>query len=140
MRIGGLAILALGTLGIPAAALAQRAELGRIEFMTNCAQCHGIEGKGDGVMAAYLTTPPADLTAIQEANDGVFPFEWLYETIEGTRIGGAHGTREMPAWGERYAADAPWVLGLPYSPQERDAFIHTRILALIDYIARIQAP
>lgn len=134
-----LATLALA-LALPAGALAQGADLGRIEFMTNCAQCHGVEAKGDGVIAGYLTTEPADLTTIQRDNDGVFPFEWLYETIEGTRIRGAHGTREMPAWGERYAADAPWVLGLPYSPLERDAYIHSRILALIDYIHQLQAP
>lgn len=125
---------------LPAAALAQGADLGRIEFMTNCAQCHGTEARGDGVMAQYLTTQPADLTTIQADNEGVFPFEWLYETIEGTRLTGAHGTREMPAWGERYAADAPWVLGLPYSPMERDAYIHSRILALIDHIHQLQVP
>lgn len=130
--------LAAALLVPPAAVLAQGADLGRIEFMTNCAQCHGVDGKGDGVIAEYLTTQPADLTVIQRANDGVFPFEWLYETIEGTRLPGGHGTTEMPAWGERYAADAPWVLGLPYSPLERDAYIHSRILALIDHIAQIQ--
>jgi mono/diheme cytochrome c family protein len=135
-RLGALVAIALA---LPAAALAQ-ADLGRIEFMSNCAQCHGTDGKGDGVIAGYLTTEPADLTTLQRDNGGVFPFEWLYQAIEGTTIGGAHGTSEMPAWGERYAADAPWVLGLPYSPTERDAFIHGRILALIDYISKIQEP
>jgi mono/diheme cytochrome c family protein len=140
MRAGNLGAIAFIALGVPLAALAQGADLGRIEFMANCAQCHGLDAKGDGILAGYLTVEPADLTVIQRKHGGVFPFEWLYETIEGTNTPKVHGTREMPAWGERYAADAPWVLGLPYSPIERDAFIHSRILALIDYIAGLQQP
>jgi mono/diheme cytochrome c family protein len=140
MRAGSLGAIALIAVGAPLATLAQGADLGRIEFMANCAQCHGLDGKGGGILADYLTVEPADLTVIQRDHGGVFPFEWLYRTIEGTLTPRGHGTREMPAWGERYAADAPWVLGLPYSPIERDAFIHSRILALIDYIADLQQP
>jgi mono/diheme cytochrome c family protein len=140
MRKGRLGALAGALVAVPALASAQGADLGRIEYMSNCAQCHGIEAKGDGIIAEYLTVAPPDLTTIQRDNDGVFPFRWLYEVIEGGRVSGPHGTREMPAWGDRYAADAPQALGLPYSPLERDAYIHGRILALIDYIATLQEP
>jgi mono/diheme cytochrome c family protein len=32
-------------------------------YSINCVQCHGILGKGDGVIGAALVNPPADLTS-----------------------------------------------------------------------------
>ena len=32
-------------------------------FTINCVQCHGPQGKGDGVIGAALVNPPADLTS-----------------------------------------------------------------------------
>ena len=32
-------------------------------FTINCVQCHGVLGKGDGVIGAALVNPPADLTS-----------------------------------------------------------------------------
>jgi hypothetical protein len=114
------------------------AQIGRIEYMTACAQCHGIDGQGDGVLADYLTIDVPDLTAIQRDNDGVFPAGVLFEIIEGGGGTGAHGTREMPAWGDRYAAQAYAALGWPHEPEEREAFVRGRILALIEYVAGLQ--
>jgi mono/diheme cytochrome c family protein len=118
--------------------LAPGAEIGRIEFMAGCAQCHGISGRGDGVIADYLTVELPDLTTIERENEGVFPAGVLYEIIEGGMGTGAHGTREMPAWGDRYSVDAYAVLGWPHEPEERAAFVRSRILALVEYIASIQ--
>jgi mono/diheme cytochrome c family protein len=129
--------LALLMVGAPCAAGAQEPDVGRIEFMANCAQCHGIGGKGDGIIAGYLTMPPPDLTVIQRDNDGVFPEGVLYEIIEGGGSTDVHGSREMPAWGDRFSADAYLQLG-PLAPEERDAFIRERIEALVGYIARLQ--
>jgi mono/diheme cytochrome c family protein len=114
------------------------AEIGRIEFMAGCAQCHGTSGEGDGIIADYLTVPPSDLTTIQRDNDGVFPAGVLYEMIEGASAVGAHGVREMPAWGDRYSVEAHLALGWPLDPEDRDAFIRSRILALVEYVASIQ--
>jgi putative copper export protein/mono/diheme cytochrome c family protein len=36
---------------------------GRDVFAANCAICHGVEGRGDGVLAGQLPVRPADLTA-----------------------------------------------------------------------------
>ncbi len=113
-------------------------EIGRIEYMTACAQCHGVDGQGDGVLADYLTVDVPDLTTIQRDNEGVFPAGVLYEVIEGGAGTGAHGTREMPAWGDRYSAQAYAALGWPHEPEEREAFVRGRILALIEYIAEMQ--
>jgi mono/diheme cytochrome c family protein len=145
-RPGGAARAAVVALlvGAAGAASAQEAgdsagaEIGRIEFMAGCAQCHGTSGKGDGIIADYLTVEPPDLTTIQRDNDGIFPAGVLYEMIEGASAVGAHGTREMPAWGDRYSVEAHLLLGWPLDPEERDAFIRSRILALVEYIAGIQ--
>jgi mono/diheme cytochrome c family protein len=32
-------------------------------YSINCAQCHGVLGKGDGVIGAALVNPPSDLTS-----------------------------------------------------------------------------
>jgi mono/diheme cytochrome c family protein len=134
-RLAALAVAIAGTAGIACAA---DPDLGRIEFMANCAQCHGIGGKGDGVIAGFLTVPPPDLTVIQRDNDGVFPESVLYEIIEGGGATALHGTREMPAWGDRFSVDAYDQLGWPHDPEERAAFIRARIEALVGYIARLQ--
>lgn len=121
-------------------ALSPSGEIGRIEFMAGCAQCHGISGRGDGVIAGYISVSVPNLTTIQRQNQGVFPARVIYEIVEGGSSTGAHGTREMPAWGDRYSAEAYAVLGWPHEPEEREAFIRARILALIEYIASIQQP
>jgi mono/diheme cytochrome c family protein len=144
-----VAVVAL--LGIPAMAMDEDpspgfiegatvagAEIGRIEYMAGCAQCHGLDGKGDGIIAPYLSVELPDLTRIQAENDGVFPAGTLYEIIEGGGGVGAHGSREMPAWGDRFSAQAYAVLGWPHDAEERAAFIRGRILALIEYVASIQ--
>jgi mono/diheme cytochrome c family protein len=130
------AALAVPPLTAPAADLA----LGRAEFMANCAQCHGIDGRGDGIIAGYLTTAPTDLTRLARANGGVLPRDALYATIEGGPEPGPHGTREMPAWGDRYSVEAAEAMGFTYTPAEQTAFIHRRITALLDYIATLQEP
>ena len=69
-------------------------------FVRACAVCHGVNARGEGVLASQLVTPPSDLTLItQRAGDGVFPAKRVYETIEGFNMPSAHGTREMPVWG-----------------------------------------
>lgn len=131
--------LALVLLAVaPGALLAQGAELGRREFANSCAQCHGLDGDGNGVMVGYLNTRPPPLTTLQKDNGGVFPVATLYRVIEGTAAAGAHGTSEMPAWGERYDATAPAQLGEMFSPADREAFTRGRLLALIEHISTLQ--
>jgi mono/diheme cytochrome c family protein len=45
---------------------------GRQLFAVNCTQCHGTGAKGDGIIAAFIVNPPADLTspAVQTKSDG----------------------------------------------------------------------
>ena len=125
-------------LGLPLQAHAQASEIGEREYTNSCAQCHGPTGKGDGAMASYLMGKLPDLSALQRDNGGVFPFVRVYDIVEGGVIVGPHGSREMPAWGNRYTRQAPKQLGLDYSPMDREAFVRGRILALIEYISTFQ--
>jgi len=48
-------------------ATAKQLEMGKKTFMTICATCHGMTGKGDGVAAAGLASKPADFTDPEHA-------------------------------------------------------------------------
>lgn len=105
--------------------------------MNSCAQCHGADGKGGGPMAGYLTGSLPDLTQLQKNNDGVFPVQSIYTMIDGSDAMGPHGTREMPAWGNRYMADAGDQLGFDLSVS-RGTYVQTRILALTGYLSALR--
>jgi mono/diheme cytochrome c family protein len=79
---------------------------GELEYQRNCAVCHGVEGRGDGVMRKYLTIRPANLRQLAKNNGGKFPFWDVYHTIDGQTEVRAHGTRDMPIWGDRFRAEA----------------------------------
>lgn len=68
-------------------------------YRAHCASCHGLDGRGNGPVAAALNTPPADLTRIAERNGGIFPLERIKKIIAGDQLVSAHGPREMPVWG-----------------------------------------
>ena len=71
-------------------------------YRTWCASCHGSEGKGNGPAAAALKKAPADLTMLAKKNGGTFPAGRVRNFIEGKDAAtiAAHGSREMPIWGD----------------------------------------
>jgi cytochrome c553 len=71
-------------------------------FDTYCAVCHGKEGKGDGPASKSLSKVPADLTKISTRNGGTFPEVKVRRYIEGLDEVAAHGTRDMPMWGDLF--------------------------------------
>ena len=67
-----------------------------------CSQCHGLNGKGDGINASFLTVPPRNHTKapyLETRTD-----EQLFEAI---KFGGLSVGRApcMPAWGETLKDD-----------------------------------
>ncbi len=76
--------------------------MGKQSFRSYCASCHGTEAKGDGSVGKYLTVEPADLTRISKRNDGVFPFDQMFQTIDGRKPARGHGKRDMPIWGDAF--------------------------------------
>lgn len=106
-------------------------DIGKMEYQTNCATCHGVSGKGDGPMASQLLKKPDDLTVAAKVNGGVFPCQRLADFIDGRAYVtiGSHGPREMPVWGNIYRLE-------DNKPQDWHA--RNRIAALLDYLNRIQ--
>lgn len=133
--------LAIAVAVAPGAVFAQApmsADFGRFLYRENCAVCHGMAGKGDGPLAGRVDTRGgADLTQLARANDGVFPVERAYEVIDGRQEIVAHGSRDMPVWGsaflERVASE-----GAVELPWGREFYVRIRILALVDYLNRLQ--
>jgi len=69
-------------------------------YKSMCASCHGTGGKGDGPAASALKVSPPDLTQLSKKNRGKFPTQRVRAYIDGTGGSAAHGTREMPVWGQ----------------------------------------
>lgn len=132
-----LIALACTTVSCLAAAqgTAQRVDFGKREYDANCAVCHGMTGKGDGPVVELLTKSPPDLRLLAQKNGGVLPLPRLYDVIDGAGVP-AHGTRDMPIWGRDYKIRAAeYYFEAPYDPE---AYTRARILALLEYISRLQ--
>jgi mono/diheme cytochrome c family protein len=71
-------------------------------YKAYCAACHGSDGKGNGPAASALKVPPSDLTQLAKNNGGQFPSMKVVSTIEGKSDLPAHGSREMPVWGQLF--------------------------------------
>lgn len=94
----GIRLAALIVLWLPAAAGAEPPDSGQALYTRYCASCHGPGGAGDGPLRPVLRPPPADLTRIAEHAGGWFPDAVVQATIDGRFV--AHGTRDMPVWGD----------------------------------------
>jgi len=99
---------------------------GGLAFAQDCAGCHGADGKG-GI--------GPNLTTLAQNNGGVFPREAVMATIDGLNRP-PHFATAMPEFGagdlgEAVIVETPDGLGTP-TP--------VRLIALADYLERIQAP
>ncbi len=74
---------------------------GQKYFMRYCASCHGTNGTGDGPVAKSLSKPPANLRLLSDRFGSPLPAAKLAELIDGRDAVRAHGTADMPVWGER---------------------------------------
>jgi hypothetical protein len=120
---------------------------GKQEFLSNCAGCHGVDGKGKGPLSKTFTSKPADLTTVAKRNNGVFSKTAVSEMIDGRKSPRSHRLSDMPIWGCRHglppdkrkkapkpdALDA--LLDLPCPPE---ADIRNRIQSIVDYLSQIQ--
>jgi mono/diheme cytochrome c family protein len=122
--------------GLSPAAIAQDTYLGSQEFIASCAACHGITGKGDGEVAKSLTKKPADLTILAKMNGGEYPFVRVFEVIDGRKEVPAHGSRDMPVWGDRFEAELDASARHPLVGSE--ILVSSRINDLVDFIGSIQ--
>src|SRR6266536_170947 len=72
---------------------------GQQMFNQYCAVCHGKDAKGGGPAASALKKSPANLTTLAAHNNGKFPELRIYSTIQGDPDMPAHGSKDMPVWG-----------------------------------------
>lgn len=126
-----VALLSGAALGQP------KTDIGKAEFEAKCAACHGLSGRGEGSFGEIMKIKTPDLTTTAKRNGGVFPVDRVKATIDGRDSPRAHGSGDMPIWGTRYSRDAtPRYDDYRY---DAEAFVQVRVLALVDYIYRLQA-
>jgi len=135
-------------------------EAGKAEYLANCANCHGADGKGSGPHSAALKKRPADLTLLAKHNHGVFPVSEVYRLVDGRGSERQHLSDEMPIWGCRQSsprvsppihrrrhptsalrkpppgADLDAFMNLPCDPETT---IQRRIMSIVAYLSHIQA-
>jgi hypothetical protein len=131
---------------------AETADSDKAEYLSHCAECHGLDGKGTGPRASKLKTKPSDLTLFAKKNNGVFPFTQLYSSIDGRYEIESHetddsrfGVADIPHLTlDRLRPNAPKVFKPdPYEPHLDLACdfadtIAARIMSVINYLRRIQ--
>ena len=92
-----------------------------------CAACHGVDGKGNGPAADALKNRASDLTLISRQNAGKFPSLHVQRIIGGEDGVPAHGSKEMPIWGDAFKAISA-----------NETFAEMRVNALVEYLQKIQ--
>ena len=109
------------------------ATAGKQDFDANCASCHGFDGKGHG-QALYVIpqVKPPDLTVLSKNNDGVFPTDRVYKSIDGRNGIPSHERFDMPFWGTTFQRE-----GQEFTPNS-EAAARARIMKIVDYIRSIQ--
>lgn len=110
-------------------------ELGKADFRTYCAACHGISGVGDGTVAEFMTIKSADLTRLSWRNGGIFPRQKVIEVIDGRAEVRVHGLRDMPVWGDWFNDE---VINPETGAAAREETVRMRIEYLASYIETLQ--
>jgi len=101
-------------------------------FREHCAACHGADGKGGGSMYDPLSAdpsrriPPADLTQLAQKY-AEFPTARVQDSIHSKGSIAAHGTPNMPAWGDIF-----------YNQKSNPKLVERRVRDLTAYIESIQ--
>jgi len=102
---------------------------GKEMYDTYCAVCHGTDGKGGGPAADALKTRPTDLTTLAQKNAAKYPADHVASAIRGDMNVPAHGTKDMPIWGNLF-----W-----HMSQGHQSEVQLRVTNLNKYIESLQA-
>jgi mono/diheme cytochrome c family protein len=127
---------AVGMIGLGAVAgdAVHGIDLGKQEYMSKCAVCHGESGVGAGDSTEVLTRKPGDLATLARRNGG-YPTELVWLAIDGRTLDDSvQRHREMPVWGQDYRNEAL------ANPEYRtpEVYVSQRVGALVDYVATLQ--
>jgi mono/diheme cytochrome c family protein len=107
------------------------AELGAESFPRYCGSCHGMQARGDGPAAGALLVRPPDLTRIAARRGGKFPAGEIARFVDGRFGVTAHGSREMPIWGERFGEAIP-------DSGVSEEITRGKIAVIVEYLKSIQ--
>ncbi|MDP3512622.1 MAG: cytochrome c [Sulfuritalea sp.] len=132
------ALMMMGASAATAIAADKTVDVGKFEYEGSCAVCHGITGKGNGPFMGQLATRVPDITLLARSNGGVFPFDRVYQVIDGRQELKAHGSREMPIWGRSFRMQSSAFFE-NYPAHDAESSARSRILALTEYVYRLQA-
>ena len=108
----------------------------RQDFLDLCADCHNADAQGNGPLAKNLTKAPPDLTRIKQRANGIFDERAVYDHIIGLNMADAHGSREMPIWGDWLMDDEALEGDTSVDAVERE--IERRIMGIVDYLKSLQ--
>lgn len=131
--IGTAALLLLVCVPMPVHAAASQVNQGRLEYVRYCASCHGVAADGRGPVAPALKQRPTDLRYLAGRYGAPLPRDRIARFIDGREAVPAHGSREMPVWGERLQQKD--VEGSP-----REDLTRSHIGAILTYLTSIQMP
>ncbi len=103
VALGGAAWLWPAARPVPEAAAVAK---GRITYVRYCVSCHGPSAQGDGPLANDLRVAVPDLTTLAARSGGSYPYERVVRIVENGERLRAHGTPDMPAWGDVFKRTA----------------------------------
>jgi mono/diheme cytochrome c family protein len=103
LKVAGsvLSLAAMLSVSQPALSANDDVAEGHRYFVQYCASCHGQDGLGDGPVAKSLSRPPANLRMLGDKYGMPLPAHRIAELIDGRDSARAHGSHEMPVWGEK---------------------------------------
>ena len=104
---------------------------GKQMYNNYCAPCHGIAGKGDGPAARSFKTPPTNLSLLAKNNSGQYPAEHFVNVLQFATSIPAHGSKDMPVWGELFHS-----LSASHGTERAESAL--RIHKLSDYVETLQ--
>jgi len=133
-----LFIMVAATAAGAASAADRPVDVGKFEYEGACASCHGLTGKGNGPVAMQMSIRTPDLTTLAKANNGIFPFDRVFQVIDGRQEVKSHGPRDMPVWGRAFNRQSSAFFD-NYPAHDSESAARSRILALTEYLYRIQA-
>jgi len=104
------------------------AQTGKIDYQNYCASCHGIDGEG----GKEVDIPGPALTHLSQKYGGTFPFQEVYEVIDGRKKAEEHERLlSMPLWGVYFQPQG-------VSKGVSEAKVKSRIADLVRYIQSLQ--
>lgn len=125
-------------LSLSANVVADKVDVGKREYESVCAVCHGQNAKGDdGPLKPLLAKPVPNLTVLAKNNHGIFPFDRVFQIIDGRQEVKSHGPRNMPVWGSSFNNQTSLYFE-NYPPYDNESATRSRILALTEYLYRLQ--